>query len=232
MRDPSSTSSSRAGMSASSSSSRSASSSMERPSLIMRWMRPPKVLGSSKLKPLVSSAVSKSSRTRSLTVLSLLSASARFLSSPMMALSGLISMVFFDAMYADMLLSRRAWAFMMRSMLALQPYSPVTRQHGESTMRSLTTTFSTLSPRMSFIRRQRLSNCALISSFFFCSSSVSSSLRPSLVQHTSFFPSYSFSCCTAYSSMGSVMNSTSRPRFLRRSRKGEFSTALRLSPVM
>merc|ERR1719515_68600 len=57
------------------------------------------------------------------------------------------------------------------------------------------------------MRRQRASNCALTSSFFFFSSSVS------------------LSCCTAYSSMGSTMKSTSRPRFLRRSMKGEFSTA-------
>ncbi len=40
-----------------------------------------------------------------------------------------------------MLLSRRAWAFMMRSMLALQPYSPVTSTHGLSTMRSDTITW-------------------------------------------------------------------------------------------
>merc|ERR1719217_480404 len=94
---------------------------------------------------------------------------------------------------------------MMRSMLADQPYSPVTSTQGESTMRSETCTFST---------------------------SVSSNLRPSLVQHTSFLPSYSLSCCTAYSSMGSTMNSTSRPRFLSFSMNGEFSTALRDSPVM
>merc|ERR1711965_769041 len=75
------------------------------------------------------------------------------------------------------------------------------------------------------MRRQRASNWALISSFFFFSSSVSSSCRPSFVQHTSLCPSYSLSCCTAYSSMGSTMKSTSRPRFLRRSMKGEFSTA-------
>merc|ERR1719261_486850 len=52
------------------------------------------------------------------------------------------------------------------------------------------------------MRRHSPSNCALTSPFFFCSSSVSSSLSPSLVQHTSFFPSYSLSCWTAYSSMG------------------------------
>merc|ERR1712182_143566 len=74
------------------------------------------------------------------------------------------------------------------------------------------------------MRRQRASNCAL-TSFFFFSSSVSSSSRPSLVQQTSLCPPYSLSCCTAYSSMGSTMKSTSRPRFLRRSMKGEFSTA-------
>jgi len=121
---------------------------------------------------------------------------------------------------------------MMRSMFADQPYSPVTSTHGESTTRSDTSTFSTLSPRMSFIRRQSASYCDLTSSFFAFSSSVSSSCRPSLVQHTSFLPSYSLSCCTAYSSMGSTMNSTSRPRFLSFSMNGEFSTALRDSPVM
>merc|ERR1711939_1271774 len=64
---------------------------------------------------------------------------------------GLISIVFFDAMYDDIELSRSACARMMRSMLAVQPYSPVTRTHGDSVMRSLITTFSTLSPRISFI---------------------------------------------------------------------------------
>lgn len=59
----------------------------------------------------------------------------------MMALSGLISKVFLDDMYALMLLSRRACAFMMRSMLALQPYSPVTNTQGLSTMRSDTMTY-------------------------------------------------------------------------------------------
>merc|ERR1719486_682612 len=73
------------------------------------------------------------------------------------------------------------------------------------------------------MRRQRASNCALTSSFFFFSSSVSSSSRPSLVQQTSL--------CPAYSSMGSTMKSTSRPRFLRRSMKGEFSTAFLDSPI-
>merc|ERR1719284_860591 len=44
------------------------------------------------------------------------------------------------------------------------------------------------------MRRHRGSNWALTSSFFFFSSSESSSSRPSLVQHTSFLPSYSLSC--------------------------------------
>merc|ERR1712216_446829 len=52
---------------------------------------------------------------------------------------------------------------------------------------------------------QSASYWALTSSFFAFSSSVSWSWRPSLVQHTSFLPSYSLSCCTAYSSMGSTM---------------------------
>lgn len=61
---------------------------------------------------------------------------------------------------------------MMRSMLADQPYSPVTSTQGESTMRSLTTTFSTLSPRMSLISRHSPSSAAFSSSFFAFSSSV------------------------------------------------------------
>ena len=100
-------------------------------------------------------------------------------------------------------------AFMMRSMLALQPYSPVTSTHGESTMRSLTTTFSTRSPSTSFMSLHSGSNAAMRSSLAFFSSSLSSNLSPSLVHDTSFLPSYSLSCCTAYSSIGSTMNSTS-----------------------
>merc|ERR1719231_831047 len=64
---------------------------------------------------------------------------------------------------------------MMRSMLADQPYSPVTSTHGESARRVDTMHLSTLSS------------------------------RPSLVAEMSFLPSYSLSCCTAYSSIGSTM---------------------------
>merc|ERR1719321_1694588 len=109
-------------------------------------MRPANCVGSSRLKPDVSKEVSKSSQIKSLTVLSDLSAVALFFSSVMMECFGLISMVFFDTMYDVIELSRRACAFMMRSMFADQPYSDVVRTHGESTMRSLTITFSTLSP--------------------------------------------------------------------------------------
>ena len=59
----------------------SSSSSIERLSLIMRWMRPAKVAGSSSEKPEVSSEVSKSRWTKSLTVLSPLSAATLDLSS-------------------------------------------------------------------------------------------------------------------------------------------------------
>ena len=52
---------------------------MERPSLIMRWMRPANWVGSSRLKPDVKSEVSKSSQIKSFTVLSDLSAAAFFL---------------------------------------------------------------------------------------------------------------------------------------------------------
>merc|ERR550537_175058 len=89
---------------------------------------------------------------------------------------------------------------MMRSMLADQPYSPVTSTHGDSVTRSDITTFSTL--------------------------------RPSLVTETSFLPSYSLSCCTQYSSIGSVMKMTSKLRFLQRSMNGDVSTAFFVSPVM
>ena len=57
----------------------SSSSSMERPSLIMRWIRPANWVGSSRLKPDVRSEVSNSSQIKSFTVLSDLSAAAFFL---------------------------------------------------------------------------------------------------------------------------------------------------------
>merc|ERR1712070_745562 len=95
-------------------------------------MRPAKVAGSSSEKPEVRSDVSKSRWTKSLTVLSPLSAAALALSSFMIECFGLISMVFLEAMYDDIELSRSAWARMMRSMLAVQPYSPVTRTHGDA----------------------------------------------------------------------------------------------------
>merc|ERR1712182_182849 len=66
---------------------------------------------------------------------------------------------------------------MMRSMLADQPYSPVTRTHGESARRAETTTLSTLSSSTSFISLQSPSVAALASSNSFFSSSVSSILR-------------------------------------------------------
>merc|ERR1712176_1180026 len=84
----------------------SSSSSMLRPNLIMRWMRPANCVGSSKLKPDVSSEVSKSSQIKSFTVLSDLSAAAFFFNSDMMECFGLTSMVFFDTMYDVMELSR------------------------------------------------------------------------------------------------------------------------------
>merc|ERR1711881_449989 len=59
---------------------------------------------------------------------------------------------------------------MMRSMLADQPYSPVTSTHGESTTRLETTT---LSSRTSFISLQRPADAALASSNAFFSSSSS-----------------------------------------------------------
>merc|ERR1712086_575218 len=209
----------------------SSSSSMLKPSLIMRWMRPANCVGSSRLKPEVSKDVSKRSQMRSLTVLSDLSAAAFFFNSDMMECLGLISMVFFDTMYEVMELSRIAWAFMMRSMFADQPYSDVVNTHGESAIRLLTMTFSTLSPKTSFMSFVNGSNSAFCSSNFFFSSSSSMS-RPSLVVDFNFFPSNSFNCCTAYSSTGSTIYNTSKPFLRKFSKKGDEDTAAILSPVM
>merc|ERR1719502_1069087 len=60
---------------------------------------------------------------------------------------------------------------MMRSMLADQPYSPVTSTHGESARRLETMTLSTST---SFMSLHRPSVAALASSNSFFSSSVSS----------------------------------------------------------
>merc|ERR1719240_854936 len=79
---------------------------------------------------------------------------------------------------------------------------------------------------MSFVRG---SNSALSSSNFFFSSSSSIS-NPSFVVDFNFFPSNSFNCCTAYSSMGSTMYRTSKPFFLSDSKKGDEETAAMLSP--
>merc|ERR1740138_1234760 len=101
-------------------------------------MRPANCVGSSRLKPEGSREVSKSSQIRSFTVLSDLSAAAFFFSSVMMECFGFTSMVFFETMYDVMELSRSACAFMIRSMLADQPYSDVVSTQGESAMRELT----------------------------------------------------------------------------------------------
>merc|ERR1711907_132658 len=114
-------------------------------------MRPANCVGSSRLKPEVSKEVSKRSQIKSLTVLSDLSAAAFFFNSDMMECFGLTSIVFLETMYEVMELSRKAWAFMIRSMFADQPYSEVVRTQGESAMRELTRTFSTLSPKTSFM---------------------------------------------------------------------------------
>merc|ERR1712178_407647 len=107
----------------------------------MRWIRAANRVGSSRLKPDVSREVSKSNQIRSFTVLSDLSAAAFFFSSVMIECLGLISLVFFETMYEVIELSRRACAFMMRSMFADQPYSEVLRTQGQSAIRVLTMTF-------------------------------------------------------------------------------------------
>merc|ERR1712070_1135753 len=126
-----------------------------------------------------------------------------------MAWVGLISIVFLDDMYELWLESRSACDFMMRSMLADHPYSPVTRQHGESANLFDTTTFSTFVSRMSLICLHKPSVAAFASSNLFFSSSVSSRVIPSFVAQISFLSSNSFSC----------------------SMNGEFSTEDKDSPV-
>merc|ERR1712179_531209 len=53
---------------------------------------------------------------------------------------------------------------MIRSMLADQPYSDVVNTQGESAIRLLTTTFSVLSPKTSFMSFVKGSNSAFNSS--------------------------------------------------------------------
>mmetsp|Transcript_17354 Transcript_17354/g.40284 ORF Transcript_17354/g.40284 Transcript_17354/m.40284 type:complete len:206 (+) Transcript_17354:222-839(+) len=204
---------------------------MERPSLTRRWIREAKVAGSSRENPLVRSDVSYKSQIRSFTVLSLWSASAFSRSAEMMGFTGLISMVFLELMYADCEASRSAWAFMIRSMLADHPNSPVTSTQGESARRLETTTFSTFSSKTSFMSLQRPSVFVFASSKAFFSSSSSAMSSPSFVALISFFPSNSFNCWTAYSSMGSTMYRTSYPFFFSFSRNGEDSTLFLDSPV-
>merc|ERR1719326_1106673 len=144
---------------------------------------------------------------------------------------GLTSIVFLDTIYDVMELSRRACAFMIRSMFADQPYSDVVNTHGESAIREETMTFSTLSPSTSFISLVSGSNSALSSSRVFFSSS-SSNNDPSFVVDLSFLPSYSFNCCTQYSSIGSTMYKTSIPFFRKVSKNGDDETEAMLSPVM
>merc|ERR1712151_322550 len=194
-------------------------------------MRPANCVGSSKLKPEVSREVSKSNQIKSFTVLSDLSAAAFFFNSVMMECLGFTSMVFLLTMYDVMELSRKAWAFMMRSMFADHPYSDVVNTQGESAMRELTKTFSTLSPKTSFMSFVKGSNSAFNSSSFFFSSSSSIS-KPSLVVDFSFLPSNSFNCWTQYSSTGSPMYITSKPFLRRVSKNGDDETATMLSPVM
>ena len=54
----------------------------------------------------------------------------------------------------------------------------------------------------------------------------------SFVTQMNFFSLYSFSCCIAYSSIASTMNSTSYPFFFSFSRNGALRTASSDSPVM
>lgn len=98
------------------------------------------VSGSSRLNPEVRRALLNCNKTKSFTDLSFLSASTLFLNSSMMELSGLISILFLFDMYPPMLEFLRARAFIILIVLDIQPYSPVTKQQGEFTIRSETIT--------------------------------------------------------------------------------------------
>merc|ERR1712138_229600 len=87
-----------------------------------RWILFAKTTGSAKLKPDVSNEVSYNSQIKSFTVLSLLSASAFLTNASTIGCVGLTSIVFLELMYMELELSRNAWDFMMRSILADQPY--------------------------------------------------------------------------------------------------------------
>ena len=77
-------------------------------------------------------------------------------------------------------------------MLDDQPNCPETSTHGESVMMCETVTFSTLSPRMSFVTLGEILERPGVALARLCfSSSVSSSSRPSLLMQTSFLPSNS-----------------------------------------
>lgn len=82
---------------------------------------------------------------------------------------------------------------MILSMLDDQPNWPVTRTQGDWLIRLDTTTFSTLSPRLSFMTLHRSSKALVSASRAAFSSSVSSSSRPSFDTQMSFLPSYSLS---------------------------------------
>merc|ERR1719450_753105 len=199
----SSVASSSSGMSLVGSSVTSSSSSpISRPNPMNLWIREANWLGSSREKPEVNKDVSYNNQVNSLVVLSVLSFSKLSRSFKTIGWKGLISKVFFGAMKEEEEESRKACAFIILSIFADHPYSPVTKQQGELASRGDTTTFSN----------------------FFCSSSSSSSLRFSLVIQINFLPSYSLSCWTAYSSIGSIIKITSYPFFFNCSRKGEFST--------
>jgi hypothetical protein len=81
---------------------------------------------------------------------------------------------------------------MILSILADQPYSPVTKTQGEASILCPTTTFSTFSPKTSLINLHNGSKEAFCSSNYFLASSSSSKSIPSLVQFFNFLPSYSF----------------------------------------
>ena len=119
---------------------------------------------------------------------------------------------------------------MIRSIFALHPYLPEVTQHGCSSLVKTveTVTFSTFVPRTSFI-------CLHKASYSF-SRSVSrvspSKLTSSLLIFTSFFSLKDGICCKMYSSIGSVIRSTSKPRCFKPDTNGELMRELAFCPVI
>mmetsp|Transcript_34023 Transcript_34023/g.85416 ORF Transcript_34023/g.85416 Transcript_34023/m.85416 type:complete len:234 (+) Transcript_34023:156-857(+) len=165
------------------------------------------ISGFSRSKPERRDAVSYSMLAMSRAMGSSSLSAMRFLSSSMMGCLRLISSTFLGLYMLAMDLSVRACAFTRRSMLAVQPKLVDTRAQGVLVRRSVTMAFSMVP---SFLTIHSVRGLNSSSAFFISSSSVPPSFRPSLATFTMrHLLSYLSRFCRQYSSMGSIMYSTS-----------------------